>query len=73
MRAFVAVGVTESIVDGNHRSVLTLRDRDLDRATSMEALVKVHAIVVKDTFEKTALKDITATDLFRHLMNIFLY
>ena len=62
MRASVSVGVTEGVVDGKHRSVLRLGDRNLDGATGVEALVQIHALVVEDALQQAALEHITATD-----------
>ena len=62
MSAFVIVGVTEGIVDGDDGSVITLGDRNLNRASGMESFVHVSAIVVEDALEQAAFKDITCTD-----------
>ena len=62
MSAFVTVSVAEGIVDSDHRSVLLLRERDLDGATGMEAFVEVHAVVVEDAFEQATFEDVASTD-----------
>ena len=62
MRAFVSVGVTEGIVDSEHRGVLRLGDRDLHGAAGMETFVEVHAVVIEVAVKQAAFEDVTTAD-----------
>jgi len=62
VRALEAVGLTERIVDSDHRGILVLGEWHLDRATGMEASVDVHALVIQDAFEDAALEDIASAN-----------
>ena len=52
MSTAIAVGLAESVICGKHRSILFLAERHLNRDTSAETLVEVHAVVIEDAFEQ---------------------